>query len=465
MRKIILSVIGGGSVNWMPMLMRDIYLMDSVPGGEIRLIDPETTHAEAVADMLRAWNGLRGKGFEIRTLNDYHGALDGSDFVLTTFSPGAMDAFENDLELPVRFGICQPVSMTVGPCGISAALRTVPVAYEIVEEMEKACPGAWLLNVTNPMSAAVKGFSLAAKTVKVVGLCHEYHSAMIRYVGPIIGLPKPEGMDALTYLYAYLPAQGVDATVAGLNHFIWLTGLSREGVDLLPVVRAHCEAHWGWGGAAPGDAFSVGDPFGEAAAVKFALCRRFGYLPLVGDRHLVEFMPSLCNPQNGYGMAYRVFKTTVDARRRGKADQLSNIRGMASGESRMRWTRSGEELPNILRAVLEGTETDAIVNVPNAGQIANLPSGPVVETHARVSADGIAPRPAGCLPGAVGTLCRLHADVHLLTVAAALEGNRAKLVEALSLDPLSAPMDFSDIEKLAELLLHANKPWLPRFFR
>ncbi|TVY08851.1 hypothetical protein FPZ49_16380 [Paenibacillus cremeus] len=165
-------------------------------------------------------------------------------------------------------------------------------------------------------------------------------------------------------------------------------------------------------------------------------------LPLAGDRHLIEFYPSLCNLQNGYGMKYGVLKTTVDARRLTKLRQLDHIRQLASGAKEASWQRSGEEMTEIMKAVITGGATTAIVNVPNGGQLTNMPREVIV----------------------IGSLCRLHADVHELTVKAALEGSRSLLLEALSLDPLSGLADFSELGELSDRLLRANRSWLPRFF-
>ncbi|WP_245855707.1 hypothetical protein [Paenibacillus rigui] len=460
-----LTVIGGGSVNWMRYLMRDVYLMDEVEGGEIRLVDPNREHVEAVAGMLKRFNHVRGKSYQVKIIEDRREALNGADFVMTTFSPGAMDAFWNDLELPIKYGIRQPVSMTVGPCGISASLRTAPVAYDIVEEMETECPGAWLLNVTNPMSVVTGAMSRAAVKTTVVGLCHEFH-CLPAYLGPMLGLEKPAGMDTLEYLYRWLPEQGFQYQVAGVNHFIWLTEARLHGEDVLPKLRAYCEAHWELGDGGKQEGGSDGSrSFRNRGAVKFALCRQLGYLPLVGDRHLVEFLPSLCNQRNGWAMKYDVQKTTVDARRFMKSEQLRQIQAIAAGQAEISWERSGEEMVQIIRAVTTGTSTPAIVNIPNRGQISNLPEGSVVETLATVSREGVQPVSAGALPGSIGSLCRLHADIHELTLRAALEGSRELLIEALSLDPLSAGADFSELPQLADELLLANREWLPRFFR
>jgi alpha-galactosidase/6-phospho-beta-glucosidase family protein len=461
MKKII-TVIGGGSVNWMRGLMRDIYLLDEIEGGEIRLVDPNRLHTEAVAAMLNTFNRIRNKEYSIAIVENRREALSGADFVLTTFSPGSMDGFWNDLELPIKYGIRLPVSMTVGVCGISAALRTVPVAYEIVEDMEEVCPGAWLLNVTNPMSAVTRAMNLAAKKTKVIGMCHEFHS-LPGYLGPMLGLHRPEDVNILTYLYEWLPAQGLEYTVAGLNHFIWLTQATLKGEDVMPKIREYSMNHWKVDSTSTAQGTQATSVFGNNGEAKLALCRQFGYLPLAGDRHLVEFYPSLCNPRNGYAMKYGVNKTTVDLRRLMKVNEYQYILDVAAEKIGVPWEKTGEEMTEIMRTVITGKPTTAIVNMPNKGQIANLPRDVVVETLAKVSDCGLEPKMSGELPGPIGSLCRLHADVHELTVKAALAGDRKLLIEALSLDPSSGCADFSEIPELAEDLLKANREWLPRF--
>lgn len=462
MNKLNITVIGGGSVNWMRGLMRDVYMLDEADGGEIRLVDPQTHYCEAVAEMLAAFNRIRHKDYRVRITADRREALPGSDFVMCTFSPGSLDAFWNDLEIPIKYGIRLPVSMTVGIPGISAALRTAPVAFEIVRDMEELCPDAWLLNVTNPMTSTIKAMNLARKKVRIVGMCHEFH-ALPELAGPILGLHKPEGMDVCTYLYKWLPENGFDYTVAGINHFIWLTKARLNGEDVLGRIRDYCRTHVSLAGDT-----AAGNPstnvFRNTSHAKFALCRQFGYLPLAGDRHLVEFYPSLCNIRNGFGMKYDVHKTTVDYRRLKVIENLSEIRDTASGQRSVSWKKSGEEMTEIIRAVITGTRTTAIVNAPNIGQISNLPRGAIVETLSTVSGDGLAPRMSGELPAAIGSLCRLHTDIHELTVKAALNGDRDLLIQAMSLDPSGTLADFSEIPQLAEDLLNANRKWLPRFF-
>lgn len=460
MNKIVLTVIGGGSTTWMPALMRDIYLVDVIEGGEIRLVDPNIRYAESVKDMLIMFNKIRNKNFKIAIIEDRKKALEGSDFVMCTISPGSMAAFHNDLEIPIKYGIRQPVSMTVGPCGISASLRTVPVANEIISDMEEMCPGAWMFNVTNPMSTVIRAMNMTAKKIKVIGMCHEFH-AFPTYLEHMLGIKQPEGMNCLDFLYHWLPEQGFDYTVAGINHFIFLTKAVYKGTDMLPKIREYCNTHFEF------DESIVLDtaPWINRSAAKFALCRQFGYLPLPGDRHLVEFYPSLCNIRNGYGAKYGVSKTTVDKRVHEKESKYEYIKKLASGEEQLSWRPSGEEMVSIMKAIINKTTVTSIVNMPNSGQIVNMPEGRIVETFAKISAEGIKPVFSGELPGSIGSLCRLHSDVHELTVKAALEGSRDLFIEALSLDPSSGNADFSELCDMADDLLKANKEYLPRFFK
>jgi alpha-galactosidase/6-phospho-beta-glucosidase family protein len=443
-----ITVIGGGSTQWMRVLMKDIYMIEELDGGEICLVDPKTEYVEGVAAMLEYFNQAQDKKFNITIKKDLYKACRNADFVITTFSPGSMDSFVNDLEIPIKYGIRLPVSMTVGVCGISAAIRTAPVAYELVEVMEQVCPGAWLLNVTNPMSVVTRAMHMAARKTKVVGLCHEFHS-LYKIMKPIFDLSAPEDMPVLEKIYSWLPEQGFEYTVAGINHFTWLTGLKYKNKNMLPKVRDYAKAY---------------DKTQEHGA-KMSLCENFGYLPLPGDRHLIEFLPSLCNIQNGWGMKYGVKKTTIDERIYGMENSVREIKDIAAGnEPENLWQRSAEELPAIMEAIVCDKSVTGMVNMPNAGQIDNLPKDITVETLAEINQDGITCKKSGELPRPIATLCRFHSDIHEMTVEASLKGDRKLLLDAMLLDPSTAHADFSSISTMCNELLESNKKWLPRFF-
>mgnify|MGYP001427696456 CR=1 FL=1 len=82
----------------MKSLMRDVYLLDEIDGGVIRLVDPKRENVEAEARVLETSNQVRNKGYVISVTDDRKEALKKADFVMTTFSPGSMDPFYHDLK-------------------------------------------------------------------------------------------------------------------------------------------------------------------------------------------------------------------------------------------------------------------------------------------------------------------------------------------------------------------------------
>ena len=108
----------------------------------------------------------------MRATTDQREALRGADFVLVNITTGGFESMALDLDIPWRYGIRQPGGDTMGPGGINRALRNIPVIVDIARDMEDVCPDAWLLNLTNPMTALCRSVTKAT-SIKTVGLCHE----------------------------------------------------------------------------------------------------------------------------------------------------------------------------------------------------------------------------------------------------------------------------------------------------
>ncbi len=100
------------------------------------------------------------------------------------------------------------------------AMRTIPVMREFSRDMEEVCPGALLLNYTNPM-AMLTGYMLRDTRVRTVGLCHSVQSCARELLEPL-------GMDWRNARYE----------IAGINHMAWLLRLTdADGNDLYPAAR------------------------------------------------------------------------------------------------------------------------------------------------------------------------------------------------------------------------------------
>jgi len=165
-------IVGGGSFQWVPTLTTDLALTPSLRGAAIVLEDIDASRLARTAPVVEHVSDLTGADFRVRTSTDQRDALTGADFVMVNITTGGFASMACDLDIPWRYGIRQPGGDTLGPGGISRALRNIPPIVGIARDMERVCPDAWLLNLTNPMTALCRAVTKST-SIRTVGLCHE----------------------------------------------------------------------------------------------------------------------------------------------------------------------------------------------------------------------------------------------------------------------------------------------------
>src|SRR5436305_2723002 len=143
-------IVGGGSRQWGPKLTADVLTTPSLTDANIVLHDIDAASLELMKAYCERMNREVGAHGTIEATTDRRAALDGADFVAVTISTGGFVSMAFDLDIPLRYGIRQPVGDSVGPGGINRALRNIPVLLDIARDVERYCPDAWLLNLTNP---------------------------------------------------------------------------------------------------------------------------------------------------------------------------------------------------------------------------------------------------------------------------------------------------------------------------
>ena len=119
-----------------------------------------------------------------------------------------------------------------------------------------------------------------------------------------------------------------------------------------------------------------------------------------------------------------------------------------------------EMIENIAGA---GSHYHLAANLPNVGQIANLPLGASVETPVQVNGAGIHPVHVGALPEPIAELCRREITVAQLCVDSVVEGNREKALQCLLLDPVITDIDTA--RKILDDYLTSYKEYLPQFWK
>lgn len=432
--------IGGGSYNWMPKLLGDLALTPDLAGSVVL----HDLNATALDDIRRYGQRVferTGSHFNIETTTDLDRALDGAQFVVVTITTGGLDTMALDLDIPERYGVFQSVGDTVGPGGLSRALRNVPVLVGIAQAMERRCPEAWMLNLTNPLTVLTRAVTLTTR-IKAMGLCHELfgvRGALMRQFGASV--------------------DDFEMSVAGVNHLIWILNMTIRGRDGLQMVR-EMAAEGGTPPLPPGRG-DWHEPFVDRWKLKLKLFELFGALPAAGDRHLAEFFPYFLLEETGQGADYGVQLTRIAHRRQQVASARSAVHAAIAAPELPSVTRSSEATADIVSAVVNGRSVRTIVNLPNTGQIDNLPRGAVVETLAEITSAGAHPLVVGALPLGVLSTLQPHVVNQELIVRSALEGDRQLALQAMANDPLVH--DMGKAELMLDELLAAHAEYLPQF--
>ena len=147
------TVVGGGSSMFVPLLLRRFLQAPSMRGGTLTLMDVDAGRLAVMDSLARALVENEGADLTIESTTDQRASLAGADFVIISIAVGGMAAWEDDIEIPARYGIFMHIADSIGPGGIARALRNLPVIESIAKDTAEVAPGAWILNYTNPATA------------------------------------------------------------------------------------------------------------------------------------------------------------------------------------------------------------------------------------------------------------------------------------------------------------------------
>jgi alpha-galactosidase len=323
--------------------------------------------------------------------------------------------------------------------------------------MQEICPDAWLLNLTNPMTALCR--AVARETpIKTIGLCHEL--TMTRFTLSLL-------FDA--------DFRAIDMEVTGVNHLPVITRLEIDGCDGFEMLRDlvadpdrageglpfDLPEEFGVPSAGPGGRWTRGDLLTKNR-LKLELFARFGALPGAGDRHLAEFFPGFLTAESGWGSRWGVELTTIEHRERHQAGHVAALERLIAG-SEVSTLPSGELVASLIDSLIRDRPRPIPLNLPNAGQCPDLPRNVVVESMCTADGAGVRGRDQAECPPALAEHLRRVSAAHELTVEAALTGQRETVFAAMLADPLAGRIDWDQAQAMTDEMLDATARWLPQF--
>lgn len=427
-----IAFIGAGSF-FCQYIMNDLFLdelCDAVKV-ELCLMDISKKNLELSKNYAVEASALLNKDVTVTSTIEMEKAVDGADFVITAFAVKRYYYWSMDFHIPRRYGSAQVYGENGGPGSMFHFMRNIDPMLNVVRAMERLCPDAWLINLTNPEAKMVDAMGRLTK-IKAVGLCHGIVEGQ-QLISEITGVCEDD----------------LDVAACGLNHFGWYQKIQdkKMGNDLYPLLKEkELKADW----LAKWDGF----------AFPRMLLRTYGLLPYPVTNHIAEYIRwgdrFIASPN----MQYFYDPVSEDPWSTGKVpekvyfadgftDRTYFSGGYLSEEEEMakRFAvnkedikSSGEYVIPIIKGLTLNAETRLLtVNRINNGKIPGLPDDMAVELPAIVNADGIHTEQMQPLPDAITEMIRLQGTINKMLTEAYLEKSRNKLLQAMLLDPTSPP--------------------------
>jgi 6-phospho-beta-glucosidase len=417
-----IAVVGGGST-YTPELVEGFVSRDArLPVDELVLLDVDVERLEVVGGLAGRMLRRAGWSGSLVLTSRRDEALDGARFIIVQLRVGGQAARLNDETIPPRFGCIG--QETTGPGGFAKALRTVPVVLELAEEVtRRAAPGAWLVDFTNPTGLITQ--ALLDEGHRALGLCNVAINMQRGFAGQVGVEPERVQLEHV-----------------GLNHLSWERAVFVDGVDRLPEILD-----------------TALDTVAEETEMPAELLATIRAVP------------------SSY-LHYYYFTRAVLERQRSERTRAEEVMEIEKGLLEMYRDPSLDVKPKLLEerggayysdaaaalvaSLHAGTGDVQVVNVRNDGAIPNIPDDAVVEVAATIDLDGAHPLPVVPLAPEMLGLVEHAKAYELLTVRAAMTGDRALALKALMANPLVG--DYDVARPLLDALLEANRAHLPRFF-
>ncbi|WMJ22172.1 alpha-glucosidase/alpha-galactosidase [Paludicola sp. MB14-C6] len=434
-----IAFMGAGSSVFAKNVLGDCILTPEITPLDIALHDIDPVRLEDSTKMIR--NIIANSGRTDITLSatlNRRESLAGANYVVNAIQVGLYDPCTiTDFEVPKKYGLRQTIGDTLGIGGIFRGLRTIPVMKEFANDMEELCPNALFINYTNPMSI-LSGFMQRYTNIKTIGLCHSVQvcaKALLTDVG------MTEYIDKCKW------------EIAGINHLAWLTKITDlEGNDLYPEIKRRAKLE---------ETYETR----KNDLVRLDMMDRFGYYITESSEHCSEY--SAWYIKSKYPELIERYNIPLDEYPRRCINQIAGWEKMK--QDLVHNTQlSHEKTYEFASFIIKAMETDIPFrvhgNVINNGLISNLHSNACVEVPCLIDRNGINPCYVGELPEQCAAIDRLHINVHLLTIQAAVTRKKEYIYMAAMLDPhTSAELSPDEIRNLCDDLIAEHGDWLPKY--
>lgn len=448
-QRIEIAYIGGGSMNYGWRFIGELCQEESL-SGTVRLFDIDKKLSlanEVIGNKTRELPESKTDMIFI-AVDTVEEALRNADFVIISISTGDINEQISDIQVPELYGLYQAAGDNTGPGGIVRALRTLPEYIKYANKIKQLCPNAWVISLSEPMSACLKVLYKTFPQIKAFGCSNDIFSMqeiLADFTQQKFNVP-------------FVSRREIKTNVLGVNKFCWANEVLYNGDNLLNIYDENARKY-AEDGYEKKKLDYKNNPYACAHKVKFDMFLRYGVIAASSDRYLADSCPPwyLSSPRNA--LNWKLGMMTSGFTRKHKADKISKCRRLINGDDTLRIGWSGTDCISQIKAILGQCNVITNVVTVNQGQISNLPVGSIVETNAFFSMNNVKPVFAGTIPDDILVLMNRIVSNNNMLVDAILAKDLDSVFNAFMNDPLMT-LDINKATELYKQMLSCNKSHL-----
>ncbi|MEQ7790359.1 6-phospho-alpha-glucosidase [Staphylococcus nepalensis] len=441
MKKINLTIVGGGSTYTLGILMSLIDEKERFPLKSLTLYDNDKSRQKLIgkaAQILLKEHYPELEYFNFTTNQEI--AFKNADTIFVQIRTGGLSMREKDEQIPIKHGLVG--QETCGAGGMAYGFRSIKDMIQLINDIRSINKDTWVLNYTNP--AAIVGLALDKvfpDDYKILNICDMP-----------IGIMKS---------YADLLNEDVwdlEADYFGLNHFGWFTAIRNgEGIDVTKQIKEKVLNE----DFKPTDKLIANDPSWQATfnQAKTMLHDFKDYLPNTYLQYYL-YPEKLSEKEN-------LNNTRARQVINGRETEVFNdcqtiIQNQSTAKINVEGDIHGSYMVRAAASLVHNSRQKFIVMIRNKGVISNLPYDALVEVPALLTSHGVEPINVGTIGTFYKGLLENQYAYERLVVEAYLENSYDKLLQAMVLN--RTVIDTDKAKTVLKDLIHANQDYWPTLY-
>mgnify|MGYP000078283955 CR=1 FL=1 len=437
MKRYHLTIAGGGATYTPGIVNAILNARDVLPLRKLVLLDNDAERVATMGGFIRLLLAEKAPEVELVITTDRQEAFTGMEFLFAQIRSGGLAMRAQDEQIPLRHGVVG--QETCGPGGMAYGLRSIPGVFQVIDDVRKYAPEAWIINYSNPAAIVAEATRRKYNNYKILNICDMPVAIMLSFA-KMLGLEKYNDVDPVYF---------------GLNHFGWWTSIEDlQGNDLMPKLREYVAKH---GYVPPSN-----DPHTEAswndtfAKAKDVQALDPDTMPNTYLKYYLfpDYVVAHSNPERTRA------NEVMDHREKNVFSACRAI--IAAGRSSagdLEIDEHASYIVDLATAIAYNTKARMLLIVENNGAIKNFDPTAMVEIPCIVGNEGPEPLVVGDIPQFQKGMMEQQVSVEKLTVDAWINHSYLKLWQALT---LSKTVPSARVAKLIlDDLIEVNKDFWP----